>query len=121
MRATETARGDVGTRRTEPRGRMSRWGTELALGARLSVSGGRGGWARLALISVGVGLGVAMLLIAASVPTLMSARNGRIDARNPHSANAQMPRGDDTALVKSVTAEYRDLTIKGRLLQPEGA
>ena len=120
MRAPEAARGDAGTARTEPRGRLSRWGTELALGARLSVSGGRGGWARLALISVGVGLGVAMLLIAASVPTLMSARNGRIDARNPHLANAQMPKGDDTALVKSVTAEYRDLTIKGRMLQPEG-
>ena len=52
MRAPEAARGDAGTARTEPRGRLSRWGTELALGARLSVSGGRGGWARLALISV---------------------------------------------------------------------
>ena len=43
---------------------------ELALGARLTLAGGRTGLARTLLTAVGVGLGVAALLLAASLPTI---------------------------------------------------
>ena len=48
---------------------LAQWAADLALGVRLSVSGGRAGWVRLALIAVGIGLGVAMLLVAAARDT----------------------------------------------------
>ncbi|MEV6707011.1 hypothetical protein, partial [Micromonospora wenchangensis] len=37
---------------------------DLAMGARMAVTGGREGWTRALLTAVGVGIGVAMLLLA---------------------------------------------------------
>jgi uncharacterized membrane protein YhaH (DUF805 family) len=102
-----------------PRGALARWGTELALGVRLSLAGGRSGWARLAMISVGVGLGVAMLLIAATIPALVAARDARVTARATYTEQ-QMPRGPGTLLITAAKSQYRDHTIQGRLMQPEG-
>ncbi len=99
--------------------RAGRWGAELVLGVRLSVAG-RSGWARLALISVGVGLGVAMLLIAATIPSLVAARDARLAARAVDPAEP-VPRGADTLLTAAVDSHYRDRTIHGRLVRPEGA
>ncbi|MFD0662047.1 hypothetical protein [Thermocatellispora tengchongensis] len=64
------------------RGAIARWAGELALGMRLSVTGGRSGLARLVMIGLGVGLGAAMLLIAASVPTMVAAYDTRAAARD---------------------------------------
>jgi hypothetical protein len=99
--------------------RRTRWITELTLGARLSVAGGRSGWARLAMISVGVGLGVAMLLLAATVPSLVVAREARVDGRTAV-ADEPLPRGADTVLIADANTTYRDQAIKGWLVQPEG-
>lgn len=90
---------------------------DLALGVRLSVGGGRSGWARLALIAVGVGLGVAMLLIAASVPTVLDARTARADARSV--ASGQELTGEPTVLTQEVRSSFREAPIVGLLLQPE--
>ena len=92
---------------------------DLALGARLSVAGGRGGWARLAMISAGVGLGVAMLLLAASVPTVMDSRGERLAARGVDTEQTVAP-ASDTLLTSVVRSRYGSLAIEGRLLQPEG-
>lgn len=92
---------------------------ELALGARLSVAGGRGGWARLAMIAAGVGLGVAMLLLAASVPTVMDTRDERLAARGVDTEQT-VERSSDTLLTSVVRSRFEDLAIEGHLLQPEG-
>ena len=49
---------------------MNRVISDLALGVRLAVGGSRKSWARLALQGVGIGLGVALLLFAASLPSV---------------------------------------------------
>jgi hypothetical protein len=92
---------------------------DLALGVRLSVAGGRGGWARLAMISAGVGLGVAMLLLAASVPSVMDTRGERLAARGVDSEQTIAP-ASDTLLTSVVRSRFGSHAIEGRLLQPEG-
>jgi hypothetical protein len=91
---------------------------DLALGVRLSVSGGRSGWVRLALIAVGVGLGVTMLLIAASIPTVLDARTERADARSV-TWDQQLTAGEPTMLTQEVKSSFRDAPVVGLLLQPE--
>lgn len=94
--------------------------SDLALGVRLSVGGGRSGWARLALIAVGVGLGVAMLLVAASIPTVLDGRASRADARSVP-WDQQLTPGEPTVLTEEVRSSFRYLPVVGLLLQPEGA
>lgn len=60
-----------------------RWLAELLLGAKLAIAGGRDGWVRTGLTTIGVGLGVALLLAAASLPTVLTARDARAEARYP--------------------------------------
>jgi hypothetical protein len=93
--------------------------TDLALGLRMSVAGGRSGWARLGMISAGVGLGVAMLFVAVTVPALSAARSDRL-ANRAHDTSAELPRADDTMLIAEANSQYGDRTIHGRLVQPEG-
>ncbi|MFV2103535.1 FtsX-like permease family protein [Micromonospora sp. LOL_024] len=99
------------------RGRLA-WVGDLALGVRLSVAGGRSGWTRLALISTGVGLGVALLLTASALPTVGASRDNRSSARMPGPEVAAA--GPDTLLYAVVRSQYRDVRIEGRLLRPEG-
>lgn len=61
---------------------------DLGLGIRFALSGGREGWVRTLLTAVGVGLGVALLLGAASVPHLVDERADRIHDRQPFSADS---------------------------------
>lgn len=97
---------------------MRRWLIDLSLGVRLSVGGGRSGWARLALIGVGVGLGVTMLLVAASIPPVLDARTDRSAARSVESGQTLTP-GAPTLLTAEVRSVFHDATINGRLVQPE--
>lgn len=91
---------------------------DLALGIRLSVGGGRSGWVRLALIAVGVGLGVTMLLIAAGVPTVLDARDARDGARSVN-ADQELSLGSPSTLVQEVRSTYREDPVVGLLIQPE--
>ncbi|GAB1644853.1 ABC transporter permease [Krasilnikovia sp. MM14-A1259] len=104
--------------RPRPIGRAG-WVSDLALGMRMSVAGGRSGWAQLAMISLGVGLGVAMLLIATTIPTVIAARDQRVNARAEESGQ-ELQRGADTTLVARADTQFGDRSIYGRLLQPEG-
>lgn len=97
----------------------ARWYTQLALGVRLSAAGGRSGWARLAMISTGVGLGVAMLLIAATIPTLVAAADARTAARGV-SHSQSVSKGADTLLIYDANSDYRNHRIQGWLVRPEG-
>ncbi|WP_431729295.1 FtsX-like permease family protein [Verrucosispora sp. TAA-831] len=94
------------------------WFDDLALGVRLSVAGGRSGWARLTLISVGVGLGVVLLLTVAALPTLAAARGEREAARLPGPVVSAS--GPDTLLTVDVESRYRGTDVNGWLVRPEG-
>ncbi|MFB6583915.1 hypothetical protein ACFCYC_42030 [Streptomyces sp. NPDC056402] len=52
------------------------------MGARFAFGGGREGWIRTLLTGVGVGLGVALLLISTAIPGALAARYERGDARS---------------------------------------
>lgn len=93
--------------------------TDLGLGVRMSVGGGRSGWARLVLIAVGIGVGVGMLLLVASLPSVLDARTARTDARSIGSGVVE-EQGEDTLLTQVVRSGFRDVGVEGRLLQAEG-
>jgi hypothetical protein len=97
---------------------MRRAAQELGIGAGIALGGGRESLVRMALTALGVGLGVVVLLGAASVPRALDAAADRSAARNP--AAEQPPRGHDTLLMAVVDTAFRGDTVRGRLLRPEG-
>ncbi|MFI5497262.1 FtsX-like permease family protein [Actinoplanes sp. NPDC051859] len=99
---------------------MKRIVFELWLGLRMSVAGGRAGWARLALIATGVGLGVAVLLTVATLPAALSASQARNHARTEHLVR-DLPRDDNTMLIGVITTRHHGVSISGRMVQPEGS
>ncbi|MBW1597341.1 FtsX-like permease family protein [Streptomyces sp. JJ38] len=101
---------------------IARWLRELALGVRFAATGGRAGWARAVLTATGVGIGVTVLLVAACVPNVVTAVEGRSDARehaHPGSEDA-VPKAADTLKVARVDTEFRGRNVYGRLVQPDG-
>ncbi|MEV7226585.1 ABC transporter permease [Polymorphospora sp. NPDC051019] len=109
------------TERSRRRVGVGRWITDLLLGCRLAVSGGREGWTRTVLTAVGVGLGVALLLVSAAIPNMLDARSERTSARSDlRFTQQELPAGDDTLLIVDVGTRYRGEHVYGRMLQPEG-
>ncbi len=91
----------------------------LALGARFAVAGGRGGWTRAAMTAIGVGLGVALLLAAAAIPTMLGARHDRGTGR-AIALSADVAASDHSLLIANVSTEYRSDLVTGFLVQPDG-
>ena len=89
--------------------------TLLLFGARLTLAGGRTGIVRTLITALGVGLGVAALLLAASLPTIHAERQARAQARD------LVPSDSGPLLVGFVHTEFRGEDIRGRLLQAERA
>ncbi|WP_223766603.1 ABC transporter permease [Streptomyces huiliensis] len=113
-------------RPTGPRG-PARWIRDLCLGARYAVAGGREGLLRTALTAVGVGLGVALLLLVASVPSALADRHARETARSVgvtgefrDPAEPDARRGPDTLLYQEVRTDFHDKPVTGGLLAPDG-
>ncbi|MBD3011105.1 ABC transporter permease [Streptomyces sp. 5-10] len=106
----------------EPRARVSvaRWAADLAMGGRFAVTGGRESWARTIMTAVGVGLGVALLLLASSVPTMYQQRNERGDARSALSFGDEVKPGPDTLRLANAGTTYRDQDINGMVMAPDG-
>ncbi|MBK3546782.1 ABC transporter permease [Streptomyces sp. MBT60] len=98
---------------------------DLGLGVRFAAAGGREGWIRTLLTAVGVGLGVALLLLASSVPHLLDERNAREQARGEtqisDSPDAQAATSDSSVLRINATSEYRDRTVAGYLMRADGS
>ncbi|MFJ2056482.1 FtsX-like permease family protein [Streptomyces sp. NPDC087908] len=93
---------------------------DLALGARFSVAGGRSGRLRTLLTATGVGFGVALLLLAASLPNMLFQREVRESVRAVDgSGTVDAPR-PDSFLHLGRTTVYRDDVVSGLLLRPEG-
>src|SRR2546429_7448988 len=82
--------GACGARNSTPRGRgtwLAQWVSDLSLGVRLAVGGGRTsktGVARLVLGTIGIGIAVAVLLVGASAGPMFHARNVRDAAQQAH-------------------------------------
>src|SRR5258705_6352180 len=91
------------------------------LGMRMALAGGRSGVVRAVLTALGVGLRVACLLFAVSIPSMMQAHSARSDARDVVSySGPTVQRSDSTILIGLVDRGWRDHGIRGQLLQPEG-
>ncbi|MGP3967073.1 FtsX-like permease family protein [Streptomyces sp. 6N223] len=103
---------------------MRGWARDMALGARFAVSGGRSGWARTLLTAVGVGLGVLVLLLAASAPRVLQAQDERVANREPSCFTAvsgcpDLEPGPETVLFRNELTRYHDADIGGASLQPD--
>ncbi|GLV80098.1 ABC transporter permease [Streptomyces hygroscopicus] len=103
-----------------PRAGIARWAADLALGARFAVNGGRESWTRTVMTAVGVGLGVALLLLAAAIPTAHTLRGERTDARSVYNFGDAPKHGPGTIGVGEAQTTYRGRDIGGYVLAPEG-
>ncbi|MFI6806927.1 ABC transporter permease [Streptomyces luteogriseus] len=100
---------------------VGQWSRDLAMGARFALAGGREGWTRSLLTAVGVGLGVALLLLTTAIPNALAERDRREEARSDHTFGQQkIPKADNTLTVVDADTTFRDLDVRGRLLEPEG-
>ncbi|UQA93340.1 FtsX-like permease family protein [Streptomyces halobius] len=105
----------------DPRGRPAvRFTHDLLMGARFAVIGGRHGWLRTVLTALGVGLGVAVLLLAAAIPSALTAAKHREAARTTVSVEEGHGPTDRTLLIASVNSGYRDMAVNGLAVQAEG-
>ncbi|WP_435279082.1 ABC transporter permease [Streptomyces sp. 1222.5] len=97
------------------------WARDLAMGARFAVTGGREGWVRMTLTAVGVGLGVALLLLCTALPNLFAARHKVEDARFDYTySDKAPPKADNTFLIADTDTVWHDVDVRGRLVEPEG-
>ncbi|MGW3558373.1 FtsX-like permease family protein [Streptomyces sp. NPDC000963] len=96
------------------------WTRDLALGARFAVTGGRPGLLRTLLTATGVGFGVALLLLAASLPNMLFQREVRESVRAVDGSREVTAPGPHTFLHLDRSTTYRDDVVSGLLLQPDG-
>ncbi|MFE1024129.1 ABC transporter permease [Streptomyces sp. NPDC058818] len=100
---------------------VRQWAADLAMGVRFAFTGGREGWTRAVLTAVGVGLGVALLLLTTAIPNALAVRHEREAARTDITfSSEQLPKADDTLVVAEVGSDFRDDSVRGRALDPEG-
>ncbi|MYS19859.1 ABC transporter permease [Streptomyces sp. SID4948] len=97
------------------------WLRDLVLGVRFAAGGGREGWTRTVLTAVGVGLGVALLLLAAAIPAMMTTRDHKEAARNVSPVTFIAKPTDRTLLVGNARTTYHGQDITGVLVRPEGS
>ncbi|GGQ52276.1 ABC transporter permease [Streptomyces flaveolus] len=101
--------------------RGRRWAADLGMGFRFAFTGGREGWTRALLTAVGVGLGVALLLLTTALPNALTVRHEREAARTDITFDyGRTPKADDTLIVADVDTDFRDDTVRGRALEAEG-
>ncbi|MGW9448490.1 FtsX-like permease family protein [Streptomyces sp. NPDC055632] len=100
--------------------KLRTWARDLTMGARFAVTGGRPGLLRTLLTATGVGFGVALLLLAASLPNMLFQREVREAVRAVDESREVTAPGPDTFLHFDRATTYRDDVVSGLLLQPDG-
>ncbi|MFF7855471.1 FtsX-like permease family protein [Streptomyces sp. NPDC007904] len=99
-----------------------RWAGDLAMGIRFAFAGGREGWVRALLTAVGVGLGVALLLLTTALPNALAERHRREEARLDYTYSQEVkPKADDTLVIADIDTEYLGEDVRGRIMEPEGS
>jgi hypothetical protein len=93
------------------------WAADLLLGCRLTLSGGRPAWFRLALTAVGIGLAVCVLLLAASAPTTVAHRDARSDGLTELNTPVA---GVDALVVVTDRTDFRGEGVRAGYLTPTG-
>ncbi|MFD7031755.1 FtsX-like permease family protein [Streptomyces sp. NPDC059917] len=96
------------------------WTRDLLMGARFALNGGRQGWTRTLLTGIGVGLGVALLLVTAALPSALTARTDRGDARTNMSLTGPERPRPETFLIARTGQEYHHQSIEGFRIKAEG-
>ncbi|MFF7051912.1 ABC transporter permease [Streptomyces griseorubiginosus] len=100
---------------------LGQWWRDLAMGVRFAFAGGREGWVRALLTAVGVGLGVALLLLTTALPNALTVRHERGDARaDTNYGQKELKKADNTLLSANASTTFRDTEVRGRDLEPEG-
>ncbi|WP_367321054.1 ABC transporter permease [Streptomyces sp. HUAS ZL42] len=100
---------------------VRQWARDLGMGVRFAVSGGREGWIRALLTAVGVGLGVALLLLTTALPNALAVRHDREQARLDYTYSFDnKAKADDTLVIADVDTTYHDKDVRGRVMEPEG-
>ncbi|MFD3583963.1 ABC transporter permease [Streptomyces sp. NPDC058683] len=101
---------------------VRQWCRDLAMGVRFAFGGGREGWFRATLTAVGVGLGVALLLLTTALPSALAVRHQRDVARADYTyAFDHKKAGEKTFVIADIETPYRGADIRGRMIQREGA
>ncbi|SDI65834.1 FtsX-like permease family protein [Actinokineospora alba] len=97
---------------------MKAWFNDLVIGVRLAVGGGRTSVARLVLSTVGIGIAVAVLLLASSVGPMIDARYERVEAAQAR----EFPKidGVDPLVHAHSGTEFRDRFIEISYVWPSG-
>ena len=90
---------------------------DLVLGVRLAVGGGRTSWVRLVLGTIGIGLAVTVLLLAAAAPHAIAERNHRARAGVPVVSEVA---GADPLYIAPVSTTFRGRGIFLEYLSPGG-
>lgn len=108
--------------RARYRGRawLAQWVSDLRLGVRLAIGGGRTsktGVARLVLGTIGIGLAVAVLLVGASAGPMFNARN---DRENAQAERTDVIPGVDPLYVRGGITHYRQHDIDGTYVATSG-
>ncbi|MFJ6390535.1 ABC transporter permease [Streptomyces sp. NPDC091972] len=97
------------------------WWRDLAMGVKFAFAGGREGWVRALLTAVGVGLGVALLLLTTALPNALAVRHERGDARADITyGEPTLKKADNTLLSANASTTFRDTDVRGREIEPEG-
>ncbi|MFI9807203.1 ABC transporter permease [Streptomyces sp. NPDC052301] len=96
------------------------WCRDLGMGVRFAFTGGREGWIRVLLTAVGVGLGVALLLLTTAIPNAMAVRHDRDAARLDYTYGPSRPKAADTLVISDANSTFRGSDVRGRLVEPEG-
>jgi hypothetical protein len=101
---------------------VRQWAGDLAMGVRFAFAGGREGWVRALLTAVGVGLGVALLLLTTAIPNALAVRHDREEARLDYTySQTTKARADDTLVIADTDTTFHEKDVRGRLMEPEGA
>ncbi|MGW1012006.1 ABC transporter permease [Streptomyces termitum] len=96
------------------------WARDLTLGARFALTGGRSGLLRTVFTALGVGFGVALLLLSSSLPNMLFQREVRNSSRNVDASQTVEKPGPDTFLHYTQRSSFRGDGLTGLLLRPEG-